>query len=627
MANHKPQIAKGAIMYAKLKFLLLYYLSWLVFFEGLRLVFVLYHLPRTDGIPFGSMLGSFWYGLRMDLSVAAYILAPVCLFVILSLFIRFFQRLPVYRIYTLLVLLIVCLISLADLEVYNAWGFRMDAGPLRFLQTPREAMASVSHLPLLWIALLFLLAYGLFYFCFRWLMRRIFFQQQNRQKLLTGFVLLLVAGSLILPIRGGWQLAPLNQSAVYFSQYQFANHAAINASWNFLHSLFSKSNIKKNPYRYWPDETAKIIVDSLYRAGGKQEQWVIASDSSPINVILVIWESFTAKAVGQQHAGVEITPRFNQLTREGIYFDRLYASGDRTNKGVPAILSGYPAMPNTTIIHNPAKSARLKTLPGELDSSGYTSAFYYGGEPEFANIKSYLVHAGFEKIVGKEDFSDRDMNSKWGAHDGVVMQRLFSDLSKAKSPFFYTWLTLSSHEPFETPEEPVIKGKDHTAQFLNSIHYTDKVFGQFVDSCRKQPWWDRTLLIVVGDHGHPLPRTGQRADDFHTPMLWLGGALSRQPFTISHAASQLDLASTLLLQLKPGSPSPFPFSKNLADSSTRHWAFFNFNDGFGWVDDGGRIVYDNIGKRMISSEGQPERYAERAGKAMQQFSFQDFIEK
>lgn len=620
-------MAKGANMYAKLKFLFFYYLSWLIFFEGLRLVFVLYHLPHTEGIPFSSMLGSFWYGLRMDLSVAAYILAPVCLFVILSLFLRFFQHLLIYRIYTLLVLLLVCLISLADLEVYNAWGFRMDAGPLRFLNTPREAMASVSHLPLLWISLLFLLAYGLFYFCFRWLMRRIFFQQQNRQKGLTAFVLLLVAAALILPIRGGWQLAPLNQSAVYFSQHQFANHAAINASWNFLHSFFSKANIRKNPYRYWSAETAKHIADSLYDSQNRQDQWVVVSDSSPVNVMLVIWESFTAKAVGQEYEGIEVTPRFNQLAREGIYFSRLYASGDRTNKGVPAILSGYPAMPNTTIIHNPAKSARLATLTGELAKQGYGTAFYYGGEPEFANIKSYLVHAGYHKIIGKEDFSNRDMNSKWGAHDGVVMEKLLTDLRMVNRPFFYTWLTLSSHEPFETPDEPVIKGKDHTAQFLNSIHYTDRVLGQFVDSCRKQPWWDRTIMIVIGDHGHPLPRTGRRADDFHTPMLWLGGALKRQSLEISHAASQLDLATTLLRQLQPGSQSPFPFSKNLADSSARHWAFFNFNDGFGWVDDGGRIVYDNTGNRRVSTEGQPGPHAERAGKAMQQLSFQDFMDK
>lgn len=613
-------------MLSKLKFLLFYYIGWLVFFECMRLVFVLYHVKKTAGIPFFSILGSFWHGLRMDLSVAAYIIAPVCLFVILSLFIHFFRRLLIYRVYTFIVLLLVSAICLADLEMYNAWGFRIDAGPLRFLETPREALASVAHLPLVWILLVFLLAYGLFYFCFRWLLRRIFFQQQNNRLWITGFVLLLVTGSLILPIRGGWQLAPLNQSAVYFSKHQFTNHAAVNASWNFLHSLFSKANVKRNPYLYLPAKESQRVVDSLYKAAGNTDEWVVANDSMPVNVIVVIWESFTGKAVGLRHEGVEVTPRFNQLIDEGIYFDNLYASGDRTNKGVPAVLSGYPAMPNTTIIHNPAKSAKLNTLTQEFAGKGYQSSFIYGGEPEFANIKSYLVHAGFSRILGREDFSEKDMNSKWGAHDGVVMQRVLQELNQQKQPFFTTWLTLSSHEPFETPDETVIVGKDNTARFLNSINYTDKVMGQFIDSCRQQSWWNNTVLVIIGDHGHPLPHAGFKAEDFRTPMLWLGGALRKPPFRYSQPASQLDLAATLLQQVTGGS-NKFPFSKNLSDSSSHHWAFFNFNDGFGWIDRSGGIIFDNIGKRAIDSTGTVSRASLLAGQAFMQQIFTDFMLK
>lgn len=592
----------------------------------MRLVFVLYHLKKAATIPWTSVLGSFWHGLRMDFSVAAYIIAPVCLFVIFSLFISFFQRPPVYKVYTYLILLLVCMICLADLEMYNAWGFRMDAGPLRFLETPREAMASVSHLPLFWIAIAFLLAYAVFFFAFRWLLNRIFFLPRHAHYILTGVSLLVITASLILPIRGGWQLAPMNQSAVYFSKHQFANHAAINASWNFLHSMVSKTNVKKNPYPYFPAGESKAVVDSLYTSSGNTGEWVVENDSTPVNVILIIWESFIGKAVNYQHEGVEVTPRFNQLLNEGIYFDNLYASGDRTNKGVPAIISGYPAMPNTTIIHNPAKSAKLSTLTKELANKGYQTGFIYGGEPEFANIKSYLVHAGYDKILGRNDFSGKDMNSKWGAHDGVVMKRVLQEMHAMQRPFFMTWLTLSSHEPFETPDPAVIVGNDNTARFLNSINYTDKVIGEFVDSCRQQPWWNNTVLVIIGDHGHPLPATGYKADDFRTPMLWLGGALKRPPFRYSLPASQLDLSHTLYSQLG-GAGNPFPFSKNLSDSSIHHWAFFNFNDGFGWIGKEGSLVYDNVGKREVARRGNVAGAEIRAGQAMQQWSFQDFMEK
>lgn len=613
-------------MWAKLKFLFFYFLSWLAFFEVMRLLFIAYHFEKASTIPAASWLASLWYGLRMDLSAAAYIIVPVCLFVLLSLFVRFFQRLTVYKVYTFVVLLLVCLISLSDLEIYGAWGFRIDAGPLRFLSTPREAMASVAHLPWLWITLAFVAGYLLFWFCFRWLLRYIFFQQQNRHYLATAVVLLLATASLILPIRGGFQLAPMNQSTVYFSQYNFANHAAINATWNFLHSLTGKSNVRKNPYRYLPAAEAKQIADSLFRAEGKSSSWLGVDYADSINIILVIWESFTAKAVDLKWKGKEVTPHFNSLKTQGLYFNNCFASGDRTNKGIPAVLSAYPAMPNTTIIHNPAKSAKLPTISGELNARGYHSRFYYGGEPEFANIKSYLVHAGFNPIIGKNDFSEKDMNSKWGAHDGVVMERIVNDFSQLPQPFFLTWLTLSSHEPFETPVPVQLDGKDWASKFLNSIHYSDQIFGAFVDSCRKQPWWDRTVLIVIGDHGHPQPETGFKGDDFRTPMLWLGGALKPDIPAYSSAVSQLDLAATLLAQL--GQPiQSFPFSRNLADSTVQHNAFFSFNDGFGWASDSGIVVYDNVGKRPIAKQGDPGRNAIRAGQAMQQFSFQDFMDK
>ena len=162
-------------MASKFKFLLLYYTGWVVFFELMRVLFLVYHHDKAADLPAATLLATIWYGLRMDLSVAAYILIPVCIFVLLSLFIHFFRRLLIYRIYTVLVLLLVSIISLTDMELYAAWGFRIDGTVLTFLKTPAEAFASVSHRPLFFIGIVFLLAYGLFYFCFRFLLRRIFF--------------------------------------------------------------------------------------------------------------------------------------------------------------------------------------------------------------------------------------------------------------------------------------------------------------------------------------------------------------------------------------------------------------------------------------------------------------------
>jgi phosphoglycerol transferase MdoB-like AlkP superfamily enzyme len=613
-------------MAAKFKFLVIYFLSWVVFFDLMRMIFLFYHFDKTKYLSFSTIISSFWYGLRMDLSVAAYIIAPVCLFVLLSLGIHFFRRLLIYRIYTFIILLVVALISFFDLEIYNQWGFRMDATPLKFLSTPREAFASISHLPLVFLFIIFIICYGLFYFCFKYILRRIFFQQQNQYRIATAVLLLLFMGCLIIPVRGGLQLAPLNQSGVYFSTNNYANHAAINASWNFLHSLVSKGALEKNPYQYLTAQRVKQVTDSLYETGSASEQVVNFSSGPPANVIVIIWESFTEKALHISIDNKEVTPRFNRMKSQGIYFSNLYASGDRTNKGIPAILSGYPAMPNTTIIHSPAKSEKLPVLPRLFKEKDYYTPFFYGGEPEFANIKSYLLHSGFDPIVGRSDFAAKDMNSKWGAHDGIVMNRVFENLNNSTKPFFATWLTLSSHEPFETPVPAVFETRNNTGKFLNSLHYTDQVVGDFIDKCSKQAWWNNTLVIITGDHGHPLPETNNKAQDFRSPMLWIGGALNKKGIVIDKIVSQLDIAATLSQQAGMSS-AVFPFSKNIFDSTSRSWAFFTFNDGFGFVDSIGRLVYDNIGKQPILSEGKAGARETEAGKAMMQYIYDDFLKK
>ncbi|RYY57141.1 MAG: alkaline phosphatase family protein [Chitinophagaceae bacterium] len=659
-------------MGAKFKFLLVYYFSWFVFFDLMRVLFLLYHADKTAGLTGGEIARTFLYGARMDLSVAAYILLPVVLFVLLSLFIHFFRRLLIYKIYTFTILLLVSVICLADLELYNAWGFRIDATPLNFLTTPTEAMASVSHLPVWWILFFFIASYALFYFCFSVIMKWIFFQQQNKQRALTAALLLVFMAALLIPIRGGLQQSPLNQSSVYFSTTAYANHAAINASWNFIHSVFGKDRVKTNPYVYMdPLKAAQVVQDlyafddtgltdqSPYRDAAQQQelehyQWINRQGTKPVNVIVVIWESFTEKALHLQKSGVAITPRFLEYKNQGIFFENCYASGDRTNKGIPAVLSGYPAMPNTTIIHSPGKSAKLKSLPAFFRQSGYATPFFYGGETEFANIKSYLVQSGFDPIIGKSDFAAADMNSKWGAHDGVVMKKVLAALDTTKGPFFAGWLTLSSHEPFEVPVKTVISGKDVPSMFLNSLHYTDQVLGDFIDSCKTRPWWDNTVIIIVGDHGHPLPETGRRSDDFRTPMLWTGGAIVQKGMVVRKTVSQIDIAATLLRQFNFGSIPPadfgklpaqrvkelrqadefekrafatrnFPFSKDMADPRYKAWAFFDFNDGFGFVDSSGVLVFDNVGRQPIMKLGSPGDAQVQSGQALMYWYFNDFM--
>jgi len=573
------------------------------------------------------VLQSLWYGLKMDLSMAAYLTALVCVFVIAALFIPFFRKKWIYLIYTGSILFIQLLLIIIDVESYKAWGTRIDSTPLKFLSTPKEAWASISHLPLVLIFIGLIVIYLFLFWIFRkTISRSIVLLGNNKYRVVQALLVILFIGALIIPIRGGFQLSPLNQSSVFFCNNQYANNAAVNASWNFMFSGIQMNQLNKNLYEYMKNEEVDAIVNPLFEAEGKFEQVIDDSSSAKTNVIVIMWESFTEKILNKNIDGKPVIKFFPALMKEGIYFSNCYSSGDRTDKGIGAVLSGYPALPKGSIVNYPEKTAKLPGLGELFFENDYSTQFYYGGESEFMNIKSYLNGQKFQQLITKEDFKDADMNSKWGAHDDVVMRKILNDIPKGKEPFFTTWLTLSSHEPFETPVNAVFNGNDKETRFFNSLHYTDSVVYSFINELKKLPGWKNTIVIISADHGHYLPVTGKRADDYRIPILWMGGALKKQNVVIDKTVSQLDMAGSLVQQLH-FKTEPFAFGKNVFDSTSKHWAFFTYNDGIGFVTDSSRLLFDNTGKRTVFEEGKSTREHERIAKALMQKVYSDFLKR
>lgn len=587
----------------RLVYLTVLYLFWVFLSVFMRIGFLVFNNSKTNQLNVNDIAGIFKHGLVMDVSLAAYIIMPLCIYGIIELWLKPHGNKYIYRIYNAIILFLILALSVADTGLYPLWGFRINTGFLQYLANPKEMLASINHLPVVSIVVVFIVVYTICWWGLIMAERRSFSIIWPKQKFLGLFLLLISAGLLIIPVRGGFQLAPLNQSSVYFSSKMYANHAAINGSWNFLNSIFKKGNYIKNPYQFINDKQADALITPLYNGKNQFEQ--IVDTTVPPNIILVIWESFTEKATRHEVENKPVTPYFNQLKQEGIYFSNTFSSGNRTNKGVPAVISGFPAYPKFSIIEAANKSQKLSSITAVLKSKGYSSFFVYGGETEFANLKSYLYNCNYDTIYDKHNFKKADLNSKWGAHDKVVLDKTLQLINRYKQPFFTTVLTLSSHEPYETPGFKVFQGNDHTTRFLNSISYTDKCFYEFVNECKKQPWWKNTVMIVTGDHGHVYPETNDKTDEFRIPLLWLGGALSQKGMTINYPVAQTDIAATLLAQLSLWKKQ-LPFSKNSMDTTLPHWAFGSFDDGFYFVNDSSRFVYDNVSNKVFQSH-QPVR--------------------
>ncbi len=611
-------------MKERIQFLFIYFGFWVVYFLSARLIFLGYHIDQTKLLTLETLAGVFWNGIRMDLSMAGYLSILPFLWVGFSNFIKKSVFEGSLFSYTLILVFILTLIVVVDLEVYNVWDYRLDATPLNYLSSPREAIASVRSSPFIRLILSYiLLLIVASYFVYRIIAKKIN-NWKHIKKMPFIPVVILFTAALIIPIRGGFGIAPMNQSTVYFSDSNFANISAVNASWNFFSSLVNKTYDKVNPYTYLPKDEIASSMAQLYKEEGTPIK--IMNADKP-NVLIVIWESFTEKVVDKKINGKEVTPYFNRLKKEGVYFSNAYASGDRTDKGLIAVLSGYPAQPTQSIIKEPSKTQKLPILTKDFQALDYRTEFYYGGETEFANIKSYLFTADYEQITDLNTLSDDLFLTKWGVHDEIVFDRFLKDHQVIRNkPFFSTLLTISSHEPFDVPlDSTVFAGSDEESLYMNSLYYTDREFGKFIDSARTQPWWNNTVVIVVGDHGHRLPETGNKADNFRIPMLWTGGAVKSRN-TIEDIVSQLDIAKSLSEIM--GIPSKqYEWGRNLFRTKRNNWAFFSFNDGFGYINGEKEFLFDNVGKKEISSKGDITESDILNSKAIQQKYFQDYLDK
>jgi phosphoglycerol transferase MdoB-like AlkP superfamily enzyme len=613
-------------MRERIQFLFIYFGFWVIYFLSARVIFLTYHLDHTKLLTLETLAGIFWNGIRMDMSMAGYLSLLPFLWISFSNFIKKSVFEATLFSYTLILVFIVTLIVVVDLEVYNVWDYRLDATPLRYLNTPREAWASVKSSPVLRLSMSYIILMLIAsYFVYRIIANKINSWNFTKKWRFIPWALLLTV-SLIIPIRGGTGIAPMNQSTVYFSDNNFANIAAVNACWNFFSSLVNKTYNKVNPYDYLPKEEIERATSELFKEAGKPLTLLKNPERKP-NVLIIIWESFTEKVVNRLQDGKEITPNFNRLKEEGIYFSNTYASGDRTDKGLVAVLSGYPAQPTQSIITEPKKTQKLPVLTKDFQANGYRSEFYYGGETEFANIKSYLFTADFEKIVDLKDFPSELFVTKWGVHDENIFTRFLEDhISKRKDPFFSTLLTISSHEPFDVPLDTLIfNGETEEIKYLNSLYYTDRELGRFIDEAKKQSWWDNTLVIIVGDHGHRLPETGNKSDNFRIPLLWTGGAVAKS-YTVKNIVSQTSIAKSLLESLSFDARN-YTWSRNIFRIKEKEWAYFSFNDGFGYLEPNKILLFDNIGKRKIDVKGDLTEKELRFGKALQQKTFQDYLDK
>ena len=573
-------------------------------------------LHPTSGISFANYLRVIRSGLTMDFATAGYMTVMPALLITISLFIKGKWIDSAIKIYSGIIISLVTLIIVADINLFGHWNSHIDSTALFYLLSPSDAASSITYGILLFCVVMVV---GVSWLLIRGIKRYVLNASINQfsrgKKLLQSGAHLFLMALIFLAIRGGWGTSAMNVGHAYFSANVFLNQSAVNPCFNLFYSL---THVNKIEYKYLNKQEAEKIAISLSQSD-KQEPTAQLLNTKRPNIVLIVIESFSGIVVEKLGGIKGITPRFNQMADEGIFFTNYYANGFRTDRGLLAILSGMPSLPTTTLLVHPAKLNRLPSISGSLRKQGYDLQLLYGGDVNFANMRQHFYCSGFENMISDPSFPAKASRSRWGIRDHELLNRLGNEIaSQKKQPFMKMALTLSSHEPFDVPFQ---KYED---KYLNAIAYTDSCLGNFIDNLKKSPAWKNTLVIMLPDHDALYPATmlNSAPERYRIPMLWMGGAIKR-PMHIDTLAAQTDLAATLLGQMDIPAKE-FTFSRNFMQKSSPKYAFYTFSSGFGLVTPESKVSFDCNSNGLISGKGKNITKAKKEGQALLQYLLYDF---
>ncbi len=620
-------------MHKSISFFLKYFAFWVLFFFFTRAYFEINYFKEFSQIPFSEILKTFLFGVLMDMSMAGYFcVLPFLYFIGTWLFQKKDISLNPIKYYSHVVIFLSAIFAVADVNIYREWGTKLNYKAIALLfESPKETIASTTSSPIFQniLGLILLSTIGILFY--HWIFRTRITHIKNTHFALRLTLSILILAFTFLAIRGGVGIAPMNPSKVYFSQKQILNIAAINTNWFLLSSAIRKRKITKNPYVYFRSDQAKAIKNTLFRKDDTQAP--ILNTEKP-NIVLIILESFTADVIAELGSEKGVTPNISKLIQEGVLFSNIYSASDRTDKGIVAILSGFPSQATESIIKEDDKQMKLPSISKSLKAAGYHTSFFYGGDLDFSNFQSYIINHGFQKITDINNIKTNEEITKWGVADNVTFNEQLSFINKEKQPFFSTILTLSNHEPFYLKGNYKFGKKTVSDQFRSTSFFTDSILYDYIQKAKKQAWYQNTLFVVVADHGHRLPTEKNEIfapGRYHIPLLLFGGALKQEfkNYRVEKVGNQIDIPTILLSQLNLNADD-FAYSKNLLSPKTKGFAFYSWNNGFGFINENRHAIsFDPIGKHLIYEDNfksKAERNeSEQNAKAIMQSVFSDYM--
>ncbi len=267
------------------------------------------------------------------------------------------------------------------------------------------------------------------------------------------------------------------------------------------------------------------------------------------NVVFVVMESMSARFMQRfGWPGPAITPNLDRLAGESLFFDRAYATGTRTVRGLEAITLSIPPTPGRSIVKRPGNE-NLASIGFVFQERGYDTRFIYGGDGFFDNMNYFFAHNGFS-IIDRDSFDEATttFGNAWGLCDEDLYAKSIADASESHTagrPFMQLLMTTSNHRPYTFPAgRPGIPERDGGRQA--GVKYADYALGKYLEDAAKMPWFADTVFVIIADHtANAAGKTELSPEKYHIPFLIYSPGFI-EPRVFQQYASQIDVEPIVL---------------------------------------------------------------------------------
>jgi phosphoglycerol transferase MdoB-like AlkP superfamily enzyme len=399
----------------------------------------------------------------------------------------------------------------------------------------------------------------------------------NKLKIIGVQLLLLGSALLILPSINSQQ----NSSNV------FANELQSNGLQKF-YKAFTNSELDYFEFYETLPENDLAQFDSIINLNYKNNTNTITSEGKETkkNVVLITVESLSADFMKHYGNTNTITPFLDQLAEESLFFTNLYATGNRTVRGLEAVTLCLPPTPGESVVKRIDNKNKFTTA-SIFNSKGYTSKFLYGGDAFFDNMQDFFGGNGYD-IVDKSSLKPNEISFSniWGVCDEDMAKKaiqVMNNEAKTDKPFFNHWMTVSNHRPFTYPEGKIsISGTAKSRE--GGVMYTDYALKQFFEMAKKQAWFKNTVFVIVADHcASSSGKTELPMDKYRIPaFIYAPGFI--QPQKVDKLVSQIDVMPTVLGILNFNYTSKF-FGQNVLQKNYKPRAFIATYQDLGYIKD------------------------------------------